>query len=172
MKRNVLFLDFDGPLTNARSFVAYDRPFGRMMWTTADPVAVAMLNTLHNDYNFVTVVSSTWRKFTDMNPTGVDAKESLRLWGYKGDFHDDWATPDRSNVGRNQEIKSWLVEHQDEVDNWASLDDILLKKWTNNAHVDENDGMSYENYKHLRNMFSGGGWRMPEFLEKLDKLNG
>lgn len=166
MKYNVLFLDFDGPLTNARAYAAFDKPQGRVMWTTADPVAVTLLNDLYRQFRFLTVVSSTWRNISLLTPTNVDAKESLRLWGYVGEFHVDWATPRLGD--RNREIRQWLMDHAFEVDNWASLDDMQLKKWTNNVRVHENDGMSYNNYLQLRNMLSGGGWKMDQLLKKAE----
>ena len=165
-KRNILFLDFDGPLTNARAWFAYDKPAGRAMWTTADPVAIEMLNLLVKDFNILTVVSSTWRKFDKVNPTGIAADWSLRQWGFIGEFHPDWKTPVLPGENRNDEIRDWMRRNHESVDNFASLDDMDLRVYTNNVKVDAEDGISSANYRQVCNFLSGGGWSVQQHLDK------
>lgn len=160
-KVNVLFLDFDGPLTNTRAYLAFDKPMKRKMWTTADPIAIAFLNRLCKEYNVKIVVSSTWRKHNAfvMNPTGVDAKESLRLWGFTGEFHEDWRTIDNSRWSRSEEIIEWLTRHIDEVDIFATLDDMTLDDILNPVTVDCYDGTSSPNMERLESIFNRTGKR-------------
>ena len=163
----ILFLDFDGPLTNTRSFMAYDAPAGRMMWTTADPVMIQFLNTLWKRHNFKTVVSSTWRIGAEINPTKLDAKETLRHWGFEGEFHKDWSTPYRSSGHRSEEIREWLTDHQNEVYCWASLDDVAMPKWVNNVQAHPNNGITdFKQMEQLHNFLSGGAWTMEMAKEK------
>ena len=166
--RKVLFLDFDGPMTNSRVHLAFDSLIeGKIMWSTADPVMIAFLNTMFKVHNFKTVVSSTWRHLGEMNPTGLEARETLRHWGFEGDFHNDWATPRISTGDRAEEIRAWLVAHKDEVDIHVSLDDEMLPKWTNNVKAHPNNGITeIKQLELFHNLMTGGGWNMDMLKEK------
>ena len=136
------------------------------MWTTADPVAIEMLNGLVHRFQFLTVVSSTWRKFDSTNPTGVAANWTLRQWGFIGEFHTDWKTPVLPGENRNDEIRDWMRRNHESVDNFASLDDMELRAYTNNVKVDPDDGFSSANYRQLCNFLSGGGYSVQQHLDK------
>ena len=177
-KRNVLFLDFDGPLTNVRTYVAFDEPVGRYLWTTADPVVIAYLNALYDKHPYVTVVSSTWR-LTALTPTKLSAVDSLRLWGFRGEIHDDWAIKDlrRANASiddrtsRSGEILDWLSRHRDEVNRWASLDDEGLEPWTNPVRAHETDGLTWDpHFERLRSLLGPGETQYFDWdMDRLDK---
>lgn len=162
---NILFLDFDGPLTNQRSFWAFDIPHNRDMWTTADPVAIAILNQLSIYFDLKIVISSTWR-LTSLTPTGLSAADSLRHWGFTGNIHKDSVTVSSILGDRNSEILDWLSRHQDNVKNYASLDDLPLKKYTNNVLVHPDDGINSQNINQLKGFLSGGGYSIQMLKNK------
>lgn len=138
--RPVLFLDFDGPLTNARAFVAYDQPLNRTTWTTADPVVIGMLNTLYDEYKFLTVLTTMWR-IPEASPSSKPADVVLRDWGFKGEFHPDWKTPPLFKH-REFEIQRWLQKNHESVLCYACLDDENMPPWTNNVLVDSLNGLT------------------------------
>jgi len=163
---NVIFLDFDGPLTNQRAYVAYDKPAGRPMWTTGDPVAIEMINALCCEYDARVVISSSWRGFDDFTPTGLGARESLISWGFKGEFHDSWRTYG-NGPSREAEILKWMEFHHSTVDNYCCIDDAILKKKMNPVIVDAQEGMMFKNYLQAKNFLSGGGWSVEKLMEIL-----
>jgi len=168
VRRNIIFLDFDGPLTNERCYQAFDKPAGRKMWTTADPVAISFINQLCEEFKALVVLSTTWRR-TSLTPTRLSAQDSLRLWGFKGQFHIDSETPDLVIDGRssrNDEIMTWIENHRETVNNYVSIDDLYLAKYTNNVIVTTSNGMMIADYDKARGMLSGGGYSVDKGLEK------
>lgn len=167
MKTNIIFLDFDGPLTNRRAWYAFDKPAGRGMYTTADPVAIGMLNDLALEFQVKVVISSSWR-LTSLTPTKVSAPESLRAWGYKGAIHPHWRTRYYNGHGnlRTEEIMDWIDLHQDEIGNFCAIDDDHLKKHVNWVQAHPDDGISYQEFDKARNFLSGGGYSVEMALKK------
>lgn len=170
MKTNIIFLDFDGPLTNARAFIAFDAPLGRPMWTTADPVAIAMLNILCERHGALVVLTTTWRRDQDEcllpNPTGLSAIDSLKSWGFTGGFHTDFRTKHFPDHNRNREIIDWLRRNNSTVGNFVSIDDLPLKSFCNPVVVDDREGISSRNYHEAHGFLSGGGYTIEKALEK------
>ena len=164
-KTPVLFLDFDGPLTNARAYKVYDIIKNRETWSTPDPVVIDFLNLLYDKYKFKTVISSTWR-IDGITPNGKDAIENLQDWGFKGEFHDSWKTPILYR-SRELEIKEWFKNNIDTVSFYASLDDIQLPQWINNVLVDDINGMTnIKQFIELERYLTGKmGWSVKELRE-------
>jgi hypothetical protein len=159
-KMNIIFLDFDGPLTNSRAYVAYDLPANRPLWTTADPVAIQMIKNLCNKYNARIVLSTSWRA-TSLTPTRVSAVNSLDVWGlnypndliYRRDLPEFSLTPrihDYDDSGkylntRSREIILWLETAKQNnymPEKWCSIDDLPLNDQCNPVTVDPTDGMT------------------------------
>ena len=154
----ILFLDFDGPLTNARTFLVYDKPVGRYVWTTADPVVIEFLNYLDRKWKgeFKIVISSTWRQIAAITPTKLSAEDSLRHWGYEGEIHKDKYTPKKLSSNRSHEILLWLEAHEDTILTHASLDDLPLAPHCNNVQVNGTMGMvNAENFTDLEAILDG-----------------
>lgn len=146
--RKIIFLDFDGPLTNRRTYYAYDRPKNRQMWTTADPVMINYLNHVCKNLKAEVVISSTWR-LTSLTPTKLSAKSSLISWGFTGTFHEDFATPYSKDGSRGKEIEGWLLDHPDTV-HFCSIDDCVLEEHLNPVYADPEDGVSSSEMKKMR----------------------
>ena len=122
---------------------------------------------MYRVHNFKTVISSTWRIGAEINPTGLGARETLRHWGFEGEFHEDWFTVLFSDKPRYEEIKAWIVDHQNEVELWASLDDIAMPSWVNNVEAHPNNGITnFKQMEQLNSFLSGGGWTMKMAKEK------
>ena len=167
MTHNVLFLDFDGPLTNAKAFKKYDKSQGRMMWTTADPWAIRHLNDLCAKHDVRVVLSTSWRYGEDRNPTGLSAIDSLRHWGFQGKFHDDDRTPRVFSGDRSREIYLWFKDNIHTVKNYASLDDSKLDDWINNVQVHPSNGATEQDWKTLDSYLSGySGTKVDSLYDK------
>ncbi len=137
----VLFLDFDGPLFPNR-IIKFD-PDNRLPYPGTvemppneivtywkmEPLAVHMLNFLHEIHPFETVISSSWKRW-------VNKEQILDIFhvnGLKLDLHEgEYSTPDinrntsywsgYSANTRAKEIETWLINHG-EVDDYLILDD-------------------------------------------------
>jgi hypothetical protein len=119
----IIFLDFDGVLTNRKT------RFG-----SADPVCVASLNKITFATGAEIVVSSTWRM------QGLDAiRHNLFLWGVLKTPIDVTPRLQSDSATRGSEIRQWLVEHPGTnrfviLDDDADMDDLrehLVKCDTN-----------------------------------------
>ena len=179
---NILFLDFDGVITSARTFYLYDRPQGRSTWTSADPLVIEMLNRLSGMHDIRVVISSTWRMDHIRPPTAPegdydhDARDSLRGWGYTGRIHDDWRTPylprmgddgDRENRDRQIEILAWIYRHRDGIQHYACLDDLPMDEFMNPVRSDPIDGMNRLWQMTLAERYISGmeGWTVSDLVD-------
>ena len=109
---DVIFLDFDGVITNKSTNFKY-----------ADPQCIDMLNTIYKETKTHIVITSFWRY------DKIDARDRLRQWGFYGDIYG--MTPVFKNnqkgyitipVTRGREIAVYLSEHP-EVKRFAIIDD-------------------------------------------------
>ncbi len=124
----VIFLDFDGPILNARVALAV----GEGLWSTPDPVACQLIARVC-EAGVGIVVSSTWRNLTEgVRKTVHDVLEEGKLTKY---VHPDWRTINapydqypESRDARPYEIQEWLARHP-EVTDYAILDDDHFN-WT------------------------------------------
>lgn len=166
-KHNVLFLDFDGPLLNSKSWSRYDRPQGNLIWTTADPWAIRNLNALCHKYDVRVVLSTSWRYGENKNPTHLSAIESLRYWGFTGQFHADDRTPRVFSGDRGREIYLWFTKNINTVNHYASLDDSLLPDWINNVKAHPSNGTTKNDWKQLDDYLSGhSGTKVSDLYKK------
>lgn len=148
----VIFLDFDGVLTSTRTCVALD---GRGLWTTADPVAIALVKRLCDEFSAKIVVSSTWREIYD--------REGLMLYLHQAGLHrnyihNDWRTPStRMSSWRAEEIRTWLESHS-EITGFVIIDDM---DFSSSEELKEHavktsgtNGMMYEHYDQAKKILS------------------
>lgn len=132
----VLFLDFDGPLFPENHIMVspgiteYPGTQPLHPWVTywhMSNTSVRMLNLLYSEYQFDTVVSSSWQQYHDR----PQIEELFRVNGLELHLHEDWATvenPLRSYRGRGSEIRAWLRNHT--VDGIAPAHIILDDPWS------------------------------------------
>lgn len=132
---HILFLDLDGPMFPDRwiSFHSGQRkpfPLNGMpkdvTYWVMDPLAVEMLNFLHDLFPFQTVISSSWRKF--INKQQMEDLFSANNLNLK--IADDWATTEFKIRGwdrtagfcaRAAEINEFVERH--EITEFMCLDD-------------------------------------------------
>lgn len=135
-----IFLDVDGFVCTQRVHAAF-RDKGP--WRRPDPVAIAFLNRLCDDFGAIVVVSSSWRKTN----TRDDILAMLRQGGFTGEFHVDWATPVSDRGFRGDEVAAWIDAHP-EVKRWIAIDDNHdFHPGQQVVHTDTENGMLYEHYK-------------------------
>jgi hypothetical protein len=176
--KQVIFLDFDGPLFPNRvikwslqnGYNAEGTKFLRdyaelcgdtfgascLSYTKMDDVAVGMLRKLNNLVDFEVVVSSSWNRLFSLDTI----KKLFELNGLSDlKFHEHWYTP-RVSIGgrRTAEIEEWLEDHP-EVVNYVIVDDVhsgsCLKTYKSPARVvwaDPDTGLSEANYTQIYNI--------------------
>lgn len=146
---NTLFLDFDGPLfpdRYIRFHSGQNKPYpGRVEmpdfvdYWVMDPLAVEMLNFLHDIFPFQTVVSSTWKRFINQE----QCQDLFFENGLKLHLADPWCTVKmqsnrRDSCVRADEILAYKKEH--EITEYIVLDD----PWSGRS-IDEAKAMFDQN---------------------------
>jgi hypothetical protein len=150
----ILFLDFDGVISTNRAWLAnkllgiddfYDR------WI--DPMAVAMIADICEQFDYTIVVTSTWRNF--------GYQHCHRALGMAAQYlHADWRTkeiwpkgPNSSAGSRPAEIADWLSRY--EVEDYIIVDDDSFnwlpdqrERW---VKTDQLNGITTENYEDVMN---------------------
>lgn len=119
MKKKIIFLDFDGimetvfqlPLEDAMK-VQYDK-YGPMF----DEECINNLRLIISATNAEIVVASSWK----LNLTLIDLQGMWQSRHLPGIVIS--STPN-INFMNDTEIDSWLIQHEDEVDNFVILDDM------------------------------------------------
>lgn len=116
--KKVLFLDIDGVLNSLK----YDRERGPNDGNI-DESRLPLLKRLVDETAAVIVLSSSWRKhlYGD-DPLG---QELIRTFD-KYDLTVADKTPILNGFDRAEEIRSWLVEHAEEVEDFVIFDDIVF----------------------------------------------
>jgi len=145
----VVFLDIDGVICTRRVHAAF-KDSGT--WWRPDPVATRLVSRLSVECGAAVVISSSWRK---MDPR-EDIHGMLRKGGFRGFFHDDWATPVLKGF-RGDEVAAWLAAHP-EVEKWVALDDdhdFHPGQHLVSTHAEE--GMMYAHYRQARAVLSADG---------------
>lgn len=119
----VLFLDIDGVLNSSQ----YDSTRSRTDSFNIDPTRLSLVKEIVDKTGAVIVLSSTWRKklYDDLRPANGEGTRLLFTFKeasldiYSKTPYIDMCTP------RPQEIGAWLLEHEDEVEAYAILDDTF-----------------------------------------------
>ena len=170
----VIFLDIDGVLNSARSFIANHPRDNKAPWKTVDerniatidPIAVKMVNEIVYRCNAEIVVSSSHRKWFYVSSKDLRLSPILDLpslvdyinkLGIEKSVID--ATPVLSSEGRcrGDEIFLWLSNHQ-EVTNYVILDDdcdFLESQMNNFVRTDYMNGLTFENYQRVFSILTG-----------------
>src|ERR1035437_101074 len=102
--KGVLFLDCDGVICTDRAYYAAQQDKSKTILRTWDPISMALVDRLCQDFNLEVVISSTWRH-------RYDVAVILLTHGFRSDFHKDEKTPASYNRSRGHEIREWLEEH-------------------------------------------------------------
>ncbi len=167
MMKNIVFLDFDGPMFPNRCLFLEENqntqgkkvceelnlhPF--FTYWKMDPIAVAMLHRLNNITPFDLVISSSWSGFHDKNTL----EKLLLKNNFELTLHHDWKSflPEKNRL---EEIKAWLTRNQ--VDNYLIIDDLGSGRPLENQNevqnvflVDEDNGISTEDYLRMTKIVS------------------
>jgi hypothetical protein len=114
----VIFLDIDGVMNSEQSTIRlYHKGYGYYNDIPV-PETVGPLNKIVAMTNAKIVISSTWRKLTNIHGLGY----ILFLTGVRAELVG--TTPVIHNVERGVEIQAWLDQHQgEEVTHFVILDD-------------------------------------------------
>lgn len=168
MQKPVLFLDFDGPLFPER-VIPHSRPMSEypgtnphawMTYWEMDITSVRQLNSLHEIYQFDTVISSSWINLLDRN----QIQELFDANNLSLVMHEDWCIEHngRLSASRLHMVAWWLEEHMngDRTPSHIILDD----PWSGSSFLDDtwrmfglqepfiidpNVGIDPECYKHM-----------------------
>lgn len=112
MRRNLIFLDFDGVIINRESLMKQSG-----LNANAAPECVRVLNKITERANAAIVISSTWRKCM---PVGK-LRLLLKKWGVSAPVLG--VTPDLRDAQRGKEILKWLADHRGKAKDFVILDD-------------------------------------------------
>lgn len=114
----VIFLDFDGVLNSAASFLWEKRKKTLRLADTLNPVCCSNLQyILENDSSIKIVISSTWRKLHSL----VELHNILKSYGVES-ARIIGKTPMFMNSHRGREIRAWLDENPG-ITKYVILDD-------------------------------------------------
>lgn len=122
-KSNIIFLDFDGVLCNARSSLAVGESG---VYSYLDPIACQLVKRLCDKCNAKIVISSTWRLLYDYYALqGILNASCSSLGNYIASPADkmQWRTEHLSGKPRGAEIKEWLETHAGLFSGFVIIDD-------------------------------------------------
>lgn len=167
MAKYLVFLDMDGVFATNRVHMVQNSAY--LMWHKLDPIAIDLINLLHDKFDVEFVLSSTWR-------LPLDVKDMNQLhWvcaafgssGFRGMFAHEYRTGTNSHPFKSRafEIKEYLdrySERNPEFEDFLIFDDdnfgfaeVLGKKRL--IQTDPSDGILS---KHIQKTFSiTGEWK-------------
>ncbi len=175
--RTILFLDFDDVICLNVTYGGYDviDALGQVqrqqkslsdfeeIWTKIfDERAKKNLRQLHEEFNPIYVLSTSWTNF--MNRAAMVATlKSTGLSFVSDNLHDQWETPKGNMETRAYEIQNWITQNPEFRGYWVILDDehsgVGLKEWVN-PHEEKclilcqvDIGLADEEYQLVREAF-------------------
>lgn len=179
VKRNIIFIDVDGPLIPDRYWLSMPNVevlaeakglmgvlrsnFEIKRKVKFDPVAVWMFNMWFKYSNAIGVLSTNWAQHTSV----TEMKELFKLNGLDIQLHEDCITPKKLTSHRCNEIQWWLDAHQKEVLNYIAVDDDFYMNpkslattgsddyafmGTRTVYVDFDMGLTRQNFVHGCNL--------------------
>lgn len=138
-KQPLIFLDIDDVLALNNGIGGFDvlealgqfqtgksevTDFQHLWDALFDKQAVQHLLQLHDEFQPLYVISSSWTRF--MN------REAIAACLFHGglpfvcqNLHTDWETEKIPRALRSEQIDSWLANHPDYKDRWIALDDMV-----------------------------------------------
>ena len=125
----VIFLDIDGVL-NHQLFNNGEKSY------KIDKKKIELLNELNKKVNVKYVISSTWRKYYDLE----ELKDIFKSYGFTGDIID--VTPQlsfknsTSSVPRGCEIQQWITDNKDKLG-------TNILSWKSYVILDDDSDMLY-----------------------------
>ncbi len=137
-KHNIIFLDYDGVISI---------PSDNYKDNIVNEQAIKYLNQLCLDFDFDLVISSSWRKYPNY-------KDLFYSFGIDKDIKILGCT-DINSESRINQIKSYLKEHEDEIDKYLILDDAYFP-----GHLGEHSVQCPYNMGFTKN----------KYIEALDKI--
>lgn len=140
----VIFLDIDGPMIPARSFIFDINPsFNQIL----DAMCVKVLRAIIDRTNAQIVFNTTHNRTLFQSEYGPGLLARFADAGFSHDIHDDNHTiyPD---VDRTTAIREWLSRHPD-VKNWVAFDDVEISD--DRAFLTDPDhGIGWGEYQHAK----------------------
>jgi hypothetical protein len=139
---HIIFLDIDGVLCTHRCAAALGE---KGLMANLDPIALAFLNRLCQEYDIRVVISSTWRK-------GKDRRHFYELFMASGNLHlaraldYNWCTINTGGC-RGDEIQEWLDRCK--WDGYTIIDDdsdMLEHQKDHFIKTNNRNGMLFEHY--------------------------
>lgn len=159
----LVFLDVDGVFVTPRSNAVHELQHSH--WTVFDPVAVHLMNWLHDTYPVRFVLMSTWKDGLDVNDKNLQAwvNASFRNSGFRGAFAENWKVreggyPSFRLDGRALEVLQYLKDFGEfEVEDFLLFDDtpyqfnaLLGKKRF--VQTDANNGVLLKHVQHTKSL--------------------
>lgn len=160
-KLKIIFLDIDGVL-NSQDF--YQKRFDKEKEDEIDLLAIENLNRIVDVTNANVVISSTWRRGSEI----CQLQELLDKFGFKGKVIGKTPCLDNKFFVRGNEVFGWLKRNvndfitgtsQGDSTTYIILDDdsdMLLCQKDNFIHIDSKFGLTKENAEQAIKILSKG----------------
>lgn len=145
----IIFLDFDGPLSNERVTLAYGDN------QSMDPVACRALNHICEDSGAKIVCTST----RAVKGNDGDYKEAMLYFNQAGldirHIHPDWSCNPGNHIPRHRAISEWLSHHP-EITQYVIIDDESVAdekdaEYPNMLKVSMTDGIGSGTFRSMEN---------------------
>lgn len=161
--KNIIFLDFDGPLVNHR--VNFDQTYHDMF----DPIAVRMIKRLCYENGANIVVTSSWRY--DHSSSSIRAILNNAYPGTGEYMHPISPFTPRVNeqFSRGLEIEKWM-KHQCHTGSYVIIDDssdLLAHHFSHYVHCDVYDGLDYAGFLKAGHILRGE--EIPDTVKELER---
>lgn len=167
MRKYLVLLDIDGVFASHRVHVAHNA-YQAAMWQRFDPVAVDFMNYIHDTYPVEFCVMSTWKKGLRNDDVMVEhwVRSAFANSGFRGLFASPWKTDPNNlastnNWDRAHEVKDYLENYGDDVDDFLLFDDdrhrfkdVLGKNRL--VLTDSTDGLLFKHMLNAKSMM--GNW--------------
>lgn len=161
MNQPIIFLDFDDVLCMCQPYGGYEVMLvlgggaaPEDLWERLfDPLAVAYLSEIDDEFKPQYVLSTSWTRFMDRDAVVLVLKKA-GLGFVMASLHDDWETIKTGSDARSADVQTWLAKHPECANRWVVLDDTLsgkgLAEWA--VLCDVNVGLTAQKCNELRRL--------------------
>lgn len=154
-KPNIIFLDIDGVLCTLRSHLALGHGLMMEAW---DITSCQIIKKICKEHNCKLVISSTWRINSQRTLQYYLAVFGLIDYVYPSIFDtEDWKTPiGKMDCKRGDEIKEWLDNHKDDINDYLIFDDdsdMLEEQKDHFFQIDSDEGFGAKDFLKVEKYF-------------------
>lgn len=175
--KNIIFLDFDGPICNHRASLSVGEDKHGSGMSYLDPIACGLIKRLCEEHNARIVVSSSWRVDFDLvTMTAVLGAACAGLDRYVYQDQQYWRTvpytyfsPEELELSsdRGLEIKLWLKSNKFKYKGFVVIDDMsdMRPVQAQLVRVDPYEGFGFLNYMQAKKILGDDSGFVDRYME-------